>query len=175
MKYYMLLVLSFAIILSVKAADKDSTVYYNLPDSVKAVPFMVDLQVKHFGKKKFCRTGIKTNTVVVYFDNDYKSHRIGFYPLEPASKAVYGANVHKDLKMGYPEFRYNWKVNEIYKLLIAQAVDSAGNFSLYSGYIFLPAENKWKMIATYKTPGRWHSIQQPASFCVTGKNILLIF
>jgi hypothetical protein len=169
MKYYLLTVLSFLLIISVKAADKDSTVNYNLPDSVKAVQFMVDIQVKDFGKKKSCRTGIKTNTVILCFDNYFNGYRITFYPLVAAAKVVYGINVHEDLKYGYPEFHYKWKVNETYKLLISQAVDSAGNFSLYSGYIFLPAENKWKLIATYKTPGRWHSIQQPASFYVTGK------
>jgi hypothetical protein len=169
MKYYLLPVLSLLFIVSAKAADKDSTVNYNLPDTVKAVQFMAEIQIKDFGKTKLCRTGIKTNTVVLYFDNYYKGHKIGFYPLVPVSKEVYGANVHEDLKMGYPEFHYEWKVNETYKLLISQAVDSAENFSLYSGYIFLPAESKWKLIATYKIKGRWHSIQQPASFFTSGK------
>ena len=45
--------------------------------------------------------------------------------------------------------------------MIAQATDSAGNFSLYSGYVFLPRERKWKWIGTGKIEGRWNSIQKP--------------
>ena len=37
-------------------------------------------------------------------------------------------------------WKYKWRENENYKLMIATAGDSAGNFSLYSGYIFLPKE-----------------------------------
>jgi FKBP-type peptidyl-prolyl cis-trans isomerase len=48
--------------------------------------------------------------------------------------------------------------------LIAQATDSAGNFSLYSGYVFLPKENKWKLIGTFKVEGRWNSLQRPTVF-----------
>jgi hypothetical protein len=44
-------------------------------------------------------------------------------------------------------------------LLISQATDSAGNFSLYSGYIFLPEVNKWKLIGTLKTQGRWNAFR----------------
>ena len=56
-----------------------------------------------------------------------------------------------------------------YKLLLSIAQDSAGNFLLYSGYAFLPKENKWKLIGTCKVEGRWSSIQQPAAFYTTGK------
>ncbi|MBK6936008.1 MAG: FKBP-type peptidyl-prolyl cis-trans isomerase [Chitinophagaceae bacterium] len=40
---------------------------------------------------------------------------------------------------------------------------------LYSGYVFLPKENKWKLIATCKIQGRWNSIQKPSVFYTTGK------
>ncbi len=45
-------------------------------------------------------------------------------------------------------WNYNWKYNETYPLLIQTASDSATNKTLYSGYIYLPEEKKWKLIAT---------------------------
>jgi hypothetical protein len=60
--------------------------------------------------------------------------------------------------------------NESYKLLIATASDSAGNFALYSGYIFLPNEKKWKLIGTCKILGQWNTLKQPATFRSQIKN-----
>jgi FKBP-type peptidyl-prolyl cis-trans isomerase len=60
--------------------------------------------------------------------------------------------------------------NENYKLLIATASDSAGNFALYSGYIFLPKEKKWKLIGTCKISGQWNTLKQPATFRSQVKN-----
>lgn len=52
----------------------------------------------------------------------------------------------------------------MYKLLIAVATDSSENFSLYSGYVWLPKEVKWKLIGTCKIEGRWNTLQSPATF-----------
>ena len=60
-------------------------------------------------------------------------------------------------------FAYPWNNGEVYKLLIASASDSAANFSLYSGYIWLPKEKRWKFLGTCKVPGQWNSIRNPAT------------
>jgi FKBP-type peptidyl-prolyl cis-trans isomerase FkpA len=44
------------------------------------------------------------------------------------------------------------------------ASDSAANFVLYSGYVWLPKENKWKLIGTCKIEGRWGNIKEPSVF-----------
>lgn len=164
-------VFQLLICFSAKASGKDSTVNYSLPDSVKVVQFMAEIKVGDFNKTKWCRTGIKTNVVSLYIDNYYKSPAIRFRANENEKweNEVYGVNTNWDLKYGHMQFQYDWKVNETYKLMIAQAGDSAGNFSLYSGYIFLPVENKWKLIGTIRIKDRWHTIQQPAFFCDNGK------
>ncbi len=169
MKNYLLLILPFLLIQSVKAADKDSTVYYNLPDSVKAVKFMAEVKVQSYNKKKFFSAGIKTDTVKLTIQNYYGKRRIEFYSLADLNNKTPGFNVAINPKFGEMAFSYNWEINETYRLLISQATDSAGNFSLYSGYIFLPKENKWKLIGTVKIEGRWNTIQQPAFFYVNGK------
>lgn len=170
MKSYCSITLLLCLATITNATVKDSTIIYQLPDSVKAVQFMAEISIGDFtGKQKFCKAGIKTNVVSLYIDNYYKRQAVTFAVSGGAKREVQGIDVYEDLKYNFFTFRYNWKVNENYKLLIAQAVDSAENFSLYSGYIFLPRENKWKLIGTYKIQGRWHSIQNPASFFGSGK------
>jgi hypothetical protein len=52
MKYYLLPVLSFLFMVSAKAADKDSVVISNLPDSVKGVQFMTEINVRAANEKR---------------------------------------------------------------------------------------------------------------------------
>ena len=74
------------------------------------------------------------------------------------------------VEKGELSWSYNWTENENYKLLIATASDSAGNFALYSGYIFLPKEKKWKLIGTCKILGQWNTLKQPAAFRLQVRN-----
>src|SRR4030095_4010124 len=151
------------------AYNKDSVIYYALPDSVKAVQFMAEIKVQSYNKKKFFSAGIKTDTVNLTIQNYYGSRRISFYSHAYSNSNIRGLNVRIDRKDRDMVFDYNWEINETYRLLISQATDSAGNFSLYSGYIFLPKENKWKLIGTVRIEGKWNSIKQPAFFYVNGK------
>ena len=173
MKNFLFPVLVFLLSLSAKATDKDSVVYYNLPDSVKAVQFIADVQVKDFNSKKRFGTGIKTDAVTLSINNFNKRHEISFGSLLPAKNNVmYGLNARWELKSSDILFAYDWKTNETYKLLISLAIDSTENFSLYSGYVFLPGENKWKLIGTMKIKGIRYTIQQPAFFWVARKKYI---
>ena len=163
MKYYLLTVLPFLLMLSAKAADKDSTVNYNLPDSVKAVQFMAEITVQSFNEKKYCAFGIKTDVFVINVENR-GGRFISLSAIGPHINIGRGADVGFELKYGDPRYKYDWETGQTYKLLISQATDSAENFSLYSGYIFLPKENKWKWIGTMKIKNRWNGIQQPAFY-----------
>ncbi|HEU5167657.1 MAG TPA: FKBP-type peptidyl-prolyl cis-trans isomerase [Chitinophagaceae bacterium] len=166
-------VLTFAFILFTFlhsfANNKDSVIYYRFPDSVKAVQFMAEIKVHSYNKKKFFSAGIKTDTANLTIQNYYGSRRISFYSHAYSNSNIRGLNVRIDRKDRDMIFDYNWEINETYKLLISQATDSVGNFSLYSGYIFLPKENKWKLIGTLKIEGRRNTIQQPAFFYRNGK------
>jgi hypothetical protein len=151
------------------AYNKDSVIYYALPDSVKAVQFMAEISVQGYNKKKICLAGIKTDVVSLSLRNN--NGRLGIYFNSKASlnNISWGLNTHFDRKDFDVIFHYNWEINEKYKLLISEATDSAGNFSLYSGYIFLPKENKWKLIGTARIEKKWNTIQQPALFYINGK------
>jgi FKBP-type peptidyl-prolyl cis-trans isomerases 1 len=66
------------------------------------------------------------------------------------------------------EWEYDWNLNENYKLLLSIATDSAENFSLYSGYAWLPKEAQWKLLGTCKIEGRWSGIKEPSLFYSNG-------
>jgi len=148
------------------ANTKDSTIYYSLPDSVKATSFIAEITVNAYVKKKYCATGISTDAVILSLEK-YPIGSVISFKANAAKNIVVakGLNVRNpNLKFESLDFSYDWKIGEIYKLLITQATDSAGNFSLYSGYVFLPEENKWKLIGTVKIEGRWDAIQKPSIF-----------
>ena len=151
------------------AGTKDSTINYLLPDSVKAISFLADITVNDYVKKKYCTAGIKTDAVSLALRNYFGKTQISFSSNIYPNSRMQGLNVHRDRKYGNLEFDYSWRLNETYKLLISQATDSAENFSLYSGYVFLPKEDKWKYIGTIKIEGRSATIRKPAFYFVNGK------
>lgn len=156
----------------VLAFSKDSTLYYNLPDSVKAVQFMAEVTIKNINNKRYSFAGIQTDAVKLSL-KDYRGTRVINFQFPAYIKTMArGAGVGFDRRVADMEWKYNWKINETYKLLIAQATDSAGNFSLYSGYIFLPRKNKWKLIGSCKIEGRWNTIQKPAAFYYSRKDFI---
>jgi FKBP-type peptidyl-prolyl cis-trans isomerase FkpA len=167
MRTYLLVTLSFFSFLSVKATDKDSTVNYDLPDSVKAVQFMAEINVLAITGNKEVSAGIQTDAVKLSIEADRKEREIVFE--FPRSVPIMAKGLNTVTEKDEISFAYNWNLNETYKLLIAVATDSADNYSVYSGYIWLSKENKWKLIGTCKITGRWNTIQQPASFSSSGK------
>lgn len=149
---------------SAKANPKDSTIHYDLPDSVKAITFMAEIKIHAYDEKKISAFGIKTDAIALDMVNRGDRRFIEMHAMDTHENIVRGIGVNFELKNFDPRLVYNWEIDQTYKLLIAQATDSAGNFSLYSGYFFLPKENKWKLIGTMKIKNRWNTIQQPAFF-----------
>jgi hypothetical protein len=139
-----------------------------LPDSVKAVSFLAEVSVGTITTKKEVFAGIKTDVVKLSLESDKKNKEIVFE--FPSSASVVANGLGVKAEKGELSWNYNWMENESYKLLIATASDSAGNFALYSGYIFLPNEKKWKLIGTCKILGQWNTLKQPATFRSQIKN-----
>jgi len=144
------------------AFKKDSVIYYTLPDSVKAVSFLVDISVGTIATKKEVFAGIKTDVVKLSLESDKKEKEIVFE--FPSSATVMADGLAVKVEKDELSWKYAWEENKEYRLMIATANDSAGNFALYSGYIFLPNEKKWKLIGTCKISGQWNTIKQPAVF-----------
>ncbi len=157
------LLLIFTISFSFTAfGTEDSTKQYALPDSVKAVSFITTVNVQSITGKKEVYAGIKTSEVSLTIESDGKSREVEFEFPKSATVVARGIDVKKD--DGELEWNYNWQLNTSYKLLIASAADSAGNYTLYSGYIWLPENNKWKLIGSCKIIGSWVTLKSLQSF-----------
>ncbi|HEY6063506.1 MAG TPA: FKBP-type peptidyl-prolyl cis-trans isomerase, partial [Chitinophagaceae bacterium] len=139
------------------------------------VQFMAEVNVQSYNEKKGFRLGIKTDVVSLMLLPGRHGGSFRFYSKANLNNINRGMNTGFDLKDFGVIFNYNWKINETYKLLISQATDSAGNFSMYSGYVFLPGENKWKFIGSCKIEGNWNTIQQPAFACYSRKKQNIFF
>ena len=150
------------------ANSKDSLIYYPLPDTVKAVSFLAEVSVGTITTKKEVFAGIRTDVVKLSLESDKKEREIVFE--FPSGATVMANGLGVKAEKGELSWKYNWLENENYRLLIATASDSAGNFALYSGYIFLPQEKKWKLIGTCKILGQWNTLKQPAAFRSQNKN-----
>ena len=150
------------------ASSKDSVIYYQLPDSVKAVSFLAEVAIGPFSAKKEVYAGIKTDVVKLSLESDKKEREIVFE--FPGSAVIVANGLGVKTEKGEMSWKYNWLENEKYRLLIATAGDSAGNFALYSGYIFLSKEKKWKLIGSCKIFGHWNTLKQPTAFRSQVKN-----
>lgn len=172
MKSVTSIVLFLCITTIANATIKDSTIIYKLPDSVKAVQFIADIKVQSINSKKELMAGIKSDLVKLFLEADKKEREIVF-EFPAAAKIMATGSGADTTEKGEIAFAYNWELNETYKLLIAVATDSAANFSLYSGYAWLPKENKWKLIGSCKIAGSWNSIQSPATFYSSSRKAVM--
>jgi FKBP-type peptidyl-prolyl cis-trans isomerase FkpA len=169
-KIILLSVWIMAVDLSV-AGTKDSVNLYTMPDSVKAVNFISVVSTRgREGNEKYY-AGIRTSDVSLFLDARKKRQRIVFITPKDSWVLASGLDVKAD-KNGRMEWAYPWTGGENYKLYIASAADSAGNFVLYSGYIFLTKENKWKLIGTCKISGKSGTMTSLQSFSSTGKTVV---
>ena len=126
MRYALSITLLILLSFTVYAGNKDSTVHYPLPDSVKAVSFLADIKIQSITGKKEVFAGIKTDMVQLVLEADKKQKEISFEFPKSATILATGIDVKKE--KGELEWKYDWAVNETYKLLLAIANDSAGNF-----------------------------------------------
>jgi FKBP-type peptidyl-prolyl cis-trans isomerase FkpA len=156
-------IFSLFLIIYANAGHRDSILVYPLPDSVKAIQLVATINFPSMEGIKNVKTGIQTAAAVeMYLEKRKKKHAIVFAFPVTASIITKGLDVKPDV--GRLEWNFPWTSGPSYRLLIAQAPDSAGNFVLYSGYAWIPSLNKWKLIGTCRINGQWGSIREPASF-----------
>lgn len=145
------------------ATVTDSTITYNLPDSVKAVQFIAEIKITNLNNPKRFRAGISTNLGSVYL-YAHKEKRGVSVQMHELSRIVATGQGVKGLSYGQFNFDYQWQTNKTYKLMVAMASDSADNICIYSAYIFLPDENKWKFIGSRRHPFLRNKLETPTTF-----------
>lgn len=120
---------------------------YTIPDSIKGIAFYAELKINEPLSNKRKSPGISVNgiSLVLGYKQKEKVFELSYFA-KPGQYIVYGNGT--DTSGHAISWKYNWKESETYPLLIATASDSATHKTLYSGYIFLPTEQKWKLIGT---------------------------
>jgi FKBP-type peptidyl-prolyl cis-trans isomerase FkpA len=118
-----------------------------IPDSISASGFYTEIKITESRKSKKNIAGLAVNKAIISlgYNGDQKTVQFHFTD-KTKNYLAFGKDVYQ-LNNGNA-WNYSWKENENYPLLIVTASDSATNKTLYSGYIFLPDEKKWKLIAT---------------------------
>jgi FKBP-type peptidyl-prolyl cis-trans isomerase FkpA len=147
MKYRMLFFLLNLVCTTAFCQNSSPKGTYPIPDSINAVAYYAEIKITENGSKNDITAGIIANDALLALDhfNQQKSILFGFF--DKKKKQVLFNNGTYRRGSNYA-WKYDWQYNETYPLLIATASDSAANKTQFSGYIYLPAEKKWKLIAT---------------------------
>lgn len=162
MRHYLLSILLLTTTYA-NATITDSTINYDLPDSVKAVQFIADINITNLTNPKRFRAGISTNLGSVYL-YAHKNKRGVSFQMHELSRIVATGQGVKPISYGGINFDYQWQPNKTYKLMVAMASDSADKICIYSAYIFLPDENKWKFIGSRRHPFLRNKLEAPTTF-----------
>jgi FKBP-type peptidyl-prolyl cis-trans isomerase FkpA len=147
--------------------QKRAAAMYTLPDSIKATGYYAEVKIAANGNMYPKIPGIAANRVTIGFGNHKNNRTVEFFFSGKKGKtAATGVDVSANRKRF--TWKYDWKPGETYPLLITSAMDSASHTTMYSGYIFLPGEKKWKLIAScsFNDTTRLQFISQPG---ITGK------
>ncbi len=127
---------------------------------------VVDITVTGYGKKE-AFAGIGTKSVKLYVEKNKKEHLVSFKFPEASKTIVRGRDVR--MKKAQLEWKFDWQLNTTYKLMLATATDTAEKFSIVSAYIFLPAEQKWKLIGTCRMKDEVRPLEDLKAVRSTGK------
>ncbi len=125
--------------------NNNSKSFYLIPDSIKVTGFYAEIKIAESNKKRGVGISANEASVLLSYEKEQKIIQFRFFDKDRPDIVV-----GKDAYHYGPgnAWNYNWKYDETYPLLIQTASDSATNKTLYSGYIYLPEEKKWKLIAT---------------------------
>ena len=134
---------------------------YPIPDSLKVSGILNEVIIWDVHPKKESKAGIQADDVYLLMESEQNEREIAMEFPETFTVVTKGMDVEED--KGELEWSYSWQTNETYRLAIFTATDSASNFIMYSGYIYLPKENKWKLIGSVQQKGNWGTIKTAAS------------
>ena len=163
MKYSLIIVTCFLFTTTNLFAQTRSVQEYALADSLRASGAVVLVKAQQINSRKEAKAGVQVADVKLYIEANKKEKEIVFSFPEKATIIAKGINVEEDGKDEL-EWEYDLPLNENIQLCIGTATDSAGNFTLYSGYLYYPSTNKWKLIGTCKITGRWGALKSISTF-----------
>lgn len=168
MKHFFFVVFGLIILCSNVAAQKKAVQSYNLADSVRAGGLLVHINTQPINTRREVKAGVYSGDVKLFIEADRKEKEIVFSFPETATIVAKGINVEEEGKDEL-EWEYDLPVNEAVQLYLATVSDSAANFTLYSGYVYYPKQNKWKLIGTCKVNGKWGALTSASTFTANTK------
>ncbi|MFY7840018.1 MAG: FKBP-type peptidyl-prolyl cis-trans isomerase [Lacibacter sp.] len=168
MQYRILfLFVQVALCCSVNAQKKQEQAYV-LADSLRANGLVAQVSMQQISTKKEAKAGIKVADVALFVEADKNEQDILFSFPEGAAVITKGFDVNEEGKHSL-EWEHAFPANKPVQLYIATASDSAGNFTLYSGYVYLSEVNKWKLIGTCKVSDKWGALKSASTFAANRK------
>lgn len=130
---------------------------YQIMEYIKPVQFYSEITIRNRGDANFFNLSNRSEGIDIAFKSIRNKRYINFSIPPYFETLTKGYNVKEELSGPNKHFtlKYDWQLNTPYKFLIAKSVDSAGQFSIYSGYIWLSEISKWKFLASAKINWPW--------------------
>ncbi|MCC5611293.1 DUF3472 domain-containing protein [Nostoc sp. CHAB 5834] len=136
---------------------------YDQPDSVKVGALLTSLTVSETDPKPF-QAGLQTDLGAVWLNARGQQKSVIFSFPAGATVVATGIDVQPSGpgKLAWP---VDWQANKTYQLMLVVALsDTTAKNMLYSGYLFMPEENKWKLIGSCLIDGQRTTLKNPATF-----------
>jgi hypothetical protein len=162
MKYLILgAILSMNVILGFSQKLVSTPLPISVNTKLSAIITTVKTSLLEQGKKG--KLGISTSQSKLYFNVTQKKSSIVF---EVPHASTLLSNGLETVVASKSSVTWDFDVTKEsqYKLYIATASDSAENFIVYSGYIYFPQLNKWKLIASFRINGSIENIISANTF-----------
>jgi len=140
---------------------------YQMPDTLKAVQYYNEVIIDSNAYAKATLYGSYFSEGIIGLQADKKGRRSIIFKIgnkENREVKLIAKGLHVDgpdtLSVAW---KYDWQVNHSYKFLLTVIVDSASQSTYYTGYVFLPVEQKWKLLASFQKMGDGKYIEQPGT------------
>ncbi|HSK11825.1 MAG TPA: FKBP-type peptidyl-prolyl cis-trans isomerase, partial [Phnomibacter sp.] len=133
---------------------------FELPDPVRAGSFFAAIKPDSLGSNATWWAGIQTRKVSLYMSKDGKQQGFTFAFPEGSEIKATGTMVSKGPSATL-HLAHMPDAQQTYQLMLSAAGDSAGNFSIYSAYVYVPAWKKWKLMGTCRVADTYEAIKEP--------------
>ncbi len=160
---------------NIQLKKRSIALVYKVPDTLKPIQFYAEILIDSLSKNK-------PTIFASYFNNGYLGVEIDqqknkYLVFNYGSKKDTNVQIiTKGLQVNTTnnhslKWAYSWQKNELYKCLLTIIADSATNTTYYTGYIFLPKENLWKLLGTFKVNQQFNYITNPSILLVANSSL----
>ena len=137
---------------------------YPQADSVEISHLLANVSVGNFQSRKPVKAGLRSSLGTLSLNASGQQKSVAFSFPVGAQVVAKGLNVQESGR-GELSWNFAWKPNTTYQLMLIVALsDTTAKNMLYSGYLFLPDENKWKLIGSCLIDGQRTTLKNPATF-----------